>query len=241
MATGRFRRAQQQPVLLADPDVDGAAPVKALLERGGHDVLSAHDGESALRCFYDRRPALVVLDLDVSEPDGWTVLERVRELSEVPLLVLTERSGELEKVQALRAGADDYVTKPFGNAELAARVEALLRRSRRAADHAPPLHDDGVVRIDFAAREVEVLGRPVRLTPTEFRLLTALVKRPGEVATREQIQEEVWGESGLSAGDEVRVYIGYLRRKLGEECPIETVRGFGYRYDPEAIASTHPR
>jgi DNA-binding response OmpR family regulator len=199
------------------------------------------DGASALRVFYDERPALVVLDLDLGGPDGWTILERVRELSEIPLLILTSRSAELEKVQAFRAGADDYVTKPFGNAELLARVDALLRRTRRAADQAPPLHDDGVVRIDFAARAVEVLGEPVRLTPTEFRLLTALVRHPGQVLSRTQIQEEVWGGSGLTSGDEVRVYIGYLRRKLGDECPIETVRGFGYRYDPEAVPRAQVR
>src|SRR4051812_40641304 len=143
VATGRFRRAQQQPVLVADPDPQGAAAVTALLRREGHAVRTAHDGTSVLRGFYDERPSLVLLDLDLAEPDGWTVLERIRELSEVPLLVLTGRSAELEKVQAFHAGADDYVTKPFGNAELAARVGALLRRNQRSADQAPPLHDDG--------------------------------------------------------------------------------------------------
>ena len=221
-------------MLVVEDDPQVASLVQAVLERADHEVVAAADGRDGLRAFFEQRPALVVLDVDLPGVDGWTVLERIRELSDTPVLMLTGHSGELDKVRAFKAGADQYLTKPFGTAELAARVEVLLRRTGGSRDVDPEVLDDGVVRIDFAARCVAILGEEVRLTPTEFRLLAALVRHPGQVLSRSQLQELVWGEAGLSSGDEVRVYIGYLRRKLGD-APIETVRGFGYRYAPDAL------
>ena len=221
-----------QPILAVEDDPQIAQLISAVLDRAGHRVIVATDAQEALRRFFADRPALVLMDLDTC---GWEVLERIRELSDTPVIILTALGGELDKVQAFNAGADHFVTKPVGTAELAARVAALLRRPRPGAEDVAEVHDDGLVRIDFAGRSVSVAGRPLRLTPTEFRLLVALVRNPSHVLSRDQLLEMVWGNPGVGAGDEVRVYIGYLRRKLGEvldDDPIETVRGFGYRWAP---------
>ena len=149
--------------------------------------------------------------------------------------MLTAHGAELEKVRGLKAGADDYVTKPFGRQELLARVEALLRRTRPGTKTAETYADD-LLTIDFAQRAVFVDGRPVALTPTEFKLLAAFVRHPNQVLSRGQLLELVWNDARSASGDQVKLYVGYLRRKLGEATdepyPIETVRGFGYRYRP---------
>jgi DNA-binding response OmpR family regulator len=173
-----------------------------------------------------------VLDLTMPGMDGWQTLDRIREVSDVPVLVLTGRSAELETVRGLKAGADDYVTKPFRRQELLARVEALLRRGT-PREGAPETYEDDLLRIDFPQRAVTVAGQPVALTPTEFRLLTTLVRHANQVLSREQILELVWSDPYAVSLDQVKLYVGYLRRKLGAggaRIPIETVRGFGYRY-----------
>jgi DNA-binding response OmpR family regulator len=224
------------PVLVVDDHEDLCALVTAVLERDGHRTVCVADGRTALRAFFELRPSLVILDVDLPGADGWSVLQRIRELSDVPVLMLTGSGGDLEKVRAFKLGADDYVTKPFSALVLPARVAALLRRSRTA--DAPAVHDDGFVRIDHARRSVHVAGQAVHLTPLEFRLLATLVRHRGQVLSRDQLMDLVWGDHGVGSGDEVRVYIGYVRRKLLGvlDCtPIETVRGFGYRYDPPAL------
>jgi DNA-binding response OmpR family regulator len=170
--------------------------------------------------------------------DGWTVLDRIRELSDTPVMLLTSHGAEMEKVRGLRAGADDYLTKPFGNAELLARVQALLRRSRPAAP-AAEVYDDGLVKVAFAAHEVRVSDVPVSLTPTEFRLLAALVRRPGETLSAEQLLEQAWQDPAGIGPDRVKFAVMRLRRKLGQQGdrPIGAVRGFGYRYIPPAEPS----
>jgi DNA-binding response OmpR family regulator len=221
-------------VLVVDDEADVRNLVRILLERAGHAVSEASSGREALRRLHAVRPALVVLDVTMPEMDGWQTLERIRDLTDVPVLMLTARAGELDKVRGLKAGADDYVVKPFGRQELLARVEALLRR----AGGAPEVREtyvDAAVTIDFAAREVTVGAATVALTPLEFRLLAALVRHPNQVLSRDQLLDLVWGDSGTVAADQVKLYIGYLRRKLGWETdtsPVETVRGFGYRYRP---------
>lgn len=224
-------------VLVVDDDPDIRGLVRELLERAGHRVATAADGREGLRALFASPPDLVLLDVNMPNLDGWQVLERIRDLTDVPVIMLTARAAELEKVRGLRAGADDYVTKPFGRQELLARVEAQLRRSgvRREAVET---YEDGYLTIDFAQRQVLVRGRPVSLTPLEFRLLATLVRHANAVLSRDQLLELVWGDPYGVSGDQVKIYIGYLRRKLGEsadEGPIETVRGFGYRYRaPEA-------
>ena len=222
-------------ILVVDDDTDIRGLVQELLKRAGHDVVEAPDGNDGLKRFYAEKPDLVILDVQMPGLDGWGVLERIRELSEVPVIMLTARAEELDKVRGLRAGADDYVTKPFGRQELLARVEAHLRRSRDRQE-APEQYADDFVQVDFPQRAVRAGGKDVSLTPLEFRLLSAFIRNPNQVLSHDQLVELAWGGAGSAERDQVKLYVGYLRRKLGEpaggESPIETVRGFGYRYRP---------
>lgn len=224
----------QTRILVVDDDPDIRSLLRELLERAGHEVLTAEDGRGALRSLYEERPDLVVLDVAMPELDGWGTLERIRDLSDVPVLMLTARTGELEKVRGLRAGADDYVTKPFGRQELLARAEALLRRAAGRRPEAPDTYRDDLVAVDFGQRQVAVAGAGVALTPLEFRLLAAFVRHPGQVLAHEQLIELVWGDEGAASRNQLKLYVGYLRRKLGAAAAgrVETVRGFGYRYRP---------
>jgi len=222
-------------VLVVDDDSDVRSLLATLFRLAGHDVVSTADGRSGLRALYESRPDLVVLDVSMPELDGWETLGRIRDLSDVPVLMLSARGAELEKVRALRAGADDYVTKPFGRQELLARAHALLRRTTREAAGERKRYADGVVTVDVPARSVTVAGRPVALTPLEFRLLLAFVRHPNQVLSHDQLLELAWGGAEAAPRHRVKLYVGYLRRKLGPSgCLIETARGFGYRYRPPA-------
>src|SRR2546421_2809257 len=223
-------------VLVVDDDPDIRRLLRELLERAGFEVADAPDGKAALREVFETRPDLVVLDVTMPELDGWKTLDRIRDVSGVPVMMLTANASEVEKVRALGAGADDYVVKPFGRQELVARVQALLRRAQSGPREAANTYADGFLSIDFGQHTVAVGDREVALTPLEFRLLAAFVRHPRQVLSREQLLELVWGDAYGVAGDQVKLYVGYLRRKLDPErpqgVPIETVRGFGYRYRP---------
>ena len=222
-------------VLVVDDDADIRGLLRQLLERAGYDVAEAPDGREGLRTLYATAPDLVLLDVSMPGLDGWQTLERIRDLSDVPVLMLTARTAELEKVRGLKAGADDYVAKPFGRQELLARVEALLRRAG-ARQERPDTYADGLVTIDFAQREVNVAGSRVALTPLEFKLLAAFVRNPNLVLSSDQLLELVWGDATGGSRARTKLYVGYLRKKLESAAPgagpIETVRGFGYRYRP---------
>ena len=221
-------------VLVVDDDGDVRALVVELLTRSGYDVSEAPNGREALKLLYEQRPDLVLLDISMPELDGWATLDRIRELSDVPVLMLSALGAELEKVRALRAGADDYVTKPFGRQELLARVESVLRRA--PAPEVRDAYSDGLLEVDFSERRVRAGDQPVELTPLEFRLLTAFVDHPGQLLTHEQLLELAWGGERGTSRDQVKLYVGYLRRKLAATGispeAIETVRGYGYRYSP---------
>jgi DNA-binding response OmpR family regulator len=219
-------------VLVIDDEADVRSLLRELLADCGYRVHEAGDGADGLRALYASRPDVVLLDLAMPQLDGWRTLERIRELSDVPVLILTSRDGDLEKVRGLRGGADDYVVKPFGGEELLARVEALLRRPRAAA--APrERYQDGWLAIDYLEHRVSVGGRELALTPLEFRLLCAFVEHPRQLLSREQLLERVWHDPRAVSRDQVRLYVGYLRRKVGDDgTRIQTVRGFGYRYLP---------
>ena len=223
-------------VLVIDDDGDVRALVAGLLERAGYEVNEASDGRDGLRSVFSDRPDLVLLDVTMPGLDGWATLERIRELTDVPVLMLTARSDELEKVRGLKAGADDYMTKPFGRQELLARMEALLRRKRTAQEELPTVYADDAITVEFAQRSARSDGVDLRLTPLEFRLLSAFVQHPNQVLSREQLLELAWGDPYGVSEDQVKLYVGYLRKKLGAnvgtDSPIETVRGFGYRYRP---------
>jgi DNA-binding response OmpR family regulator len=222
-------------VLVIEDDADIALGVRTVLDRSGFEVSMAAEGPEGLRVFHSERPDIVILDVGLPKMDGWTVLERIRELSGVPVLMLTSRGQEADKVRGLRGGADDYLTKPFGTAEFVARVQALLRR-QRAPDELPEVFDDGHVRVNFVTHGVRVNGAPVELTPTEFRLLSALVRHPGQVLSPVKLLELAWSDPLGIGPDRVKYSVMRLRRKLGTQAsggsPIEAVRGFGYRYRP---------
>ena len=219
-------------VLVVDDDADVRTLVCELLARAGYAVSEAPNGREALRLLSDERPDLIVLDVSMPELDGWETLERIRELSTVPVVMLSALGAELEKVRALRGGADDYVTKPFGRQELLARVETVLRRapSREVRE----TYADELLEVDFSQRRVRANGVDVELTPLELRLLTAFVDHPGQLLEHDQLLELAWGGERGSSRDQVKLYVGYLRRKLGAagvpQDAIESVRGFGYRY-----------
>jgi DNA-binding response OmpR family regulator len=220
-------------ILVVDDDPITRELLRGVLERAGHEVREAADGRAGLRDLYEAPPDLVILDVEMPELDGWATLERIRDLSDVPVLMLTAHETELERVRGLHGGADDYVVKPFGHQELAARVQALLRRAGERAP-APETYADARIEIDVAQRAVRCDGRAVTLTPLEFKLLSTFVRNPNQVLSRDQLLELVWGDSLGVSPEQVKLYIGYLRHKLDPAAPgwtpIETVRGFGYRY-----------
>jgi DNA-binding response OmpR family regulator len=226
-------------VLVVDDDPDVRTLVTTLLGRAGYLVAEAEDGRAALKALYGQRPDLVVLDVNMPDLDGWGTLERIRELSDVPVIMLSARNEELEKVRALRAGADDYVTKPFGRQELLARVETVLRRA--GGGGMKETYSDSIMTVDFGERRLSVGERSVELTPLEFKLLAAFVEHPNQLLEHGQLLEMVWGGERGTSRDQVKLYVGYLRKKLADAgaAPdaIETVRGFGYRYSPEKESS----
>jgi DNA-binding response OmpR family regulator len=232
-------------VLVIEDDRDIALGIRTVLTRSGFDVANSPDGKQGLRVFHTARPDLVVLDIGLPTLDGWQVLERIRDLSDVPVLILTAHGHEADKVRGLHGGADDYLTKPFGNRELAARVEALLRRPR-AGLPLPEVYDDGSLLVRFDSREVSANGTPIALTPIEYRLLVALVRHPGRTLTPDQLLELAWNDPLGIGPDRVKFGVMRLRRKLGQPggpgASIEAVRGFGYRYVvPVAARAPRPR
>ena len=220
-------------ILVVDDDESIRVLLRELLGRAGFKVDEAVDGKSALRQLFEAPPALVILDVTMPDMDGYQTLERIRDLSDVPVIMLTARTQELERVRGLASGADDYVPKPFGRQELLARVQALLRRTGGKADVTESYRDD-FVEIDYPQRRVLVRDHEVQLTPLEFKLLSTFTQHPNQVLSRDQLLELVWGDPYGVSGDQVKLYVGYLRKKLDpaapDSVPVETVRGFGYRY-----------
>jgi two-component system, OmpR family, KDP operon response regulator KdpE len=209
--------------------------VRLALEGDGCLVREADGVGSGLESAGAVRPDLVVLDLGLPDGDGLDFIRAFRAWSEAPLIVLSARSLEADKVAALDAGADDYLAKPFGVGELLARVRALLRRLDRRGEEAEPLVRFGDVEVDLARRSVTRAGEPVHLTPREYQLLTTLVTRPGRVLTQRQLLREVWGPGHGESGHYLRVYVGRLRHKL-EADPAQprhllTELGVGYRFE----------
>jgi DNA-binding response OmpR family regulator len=220
-------------ILLIEDDEDISTAIEILLGRVGHRTIRAADGLSGLDVFEEERPSLVVLDIGLPKLDGWSVLERIRQHSEVPVLVLTARGLEADKVRGLLSGADDYLTKPFSNEELVARITALLRRAPAVADESS-VFDDGEVQVNFVQHTVQCRGTAVELTPSEFRLLATLVRHQGQVLSQGDLLELAWHDPTRTGPGRVKFTVLSLRRKLGwhdvTDSPVETVRGFGYRY-----------
>jgi two-component system KDP operon response regulator KdpE len=218
-------------VLLIDDDQTLLQLLSQYLRESGFEVYEASTGKDGLRLAYSERPDLVLLDVMLPGMDGWEVCARLREMTDVPVIMLTAKATEADKLRGFRLGVDDYVTKPFSFAELVARVQAVLNRLRVSDERAGILvHGD--IALDLKKFQATVGGQPLELTPTEFRLLEALVRRKGGVVSDEDLMHEVWG---FDRDDPslVRRYILLLRKKV-EQTPsnpvwVRTVRGFGYR------------
>jgi two-component system KDP operon response regulator KdpE len=207
------------------------------LEGAGHQVFEAETGKGGLDEVIYRRPDIVLLDLGLPDMEGVKVLRKLREWSDVPVLILSVRDDAEEKVEALDAGADDYVTKPFDTAELLARIRVAQRRS--LTETGEPVFKSGPLCVDFAARQVKLNGTEIKLTPTEYSLLRVLVQNAGKVVTHRQLLRIVWGEKAESQAQYLRVYVTHLRKKLETDADapslIKTEVGIGYRLslDPE--------
>ena len=222
-------------LLIVEDDTDLVKALELYFSRGGWEVLVAKNGQEGLQKLYDERPNVVILDIAMPKMDGWEVCRRIRELSDVPVLILTARVQEDERVKGLKLGADDYVIKPFSLKELEARVEAVLRRARAAKPQKTGvLFANAELVIDADRLMVTRDGRHIDLTPTELRLLLLLAENVGRVLTHRQILEKIWGAEYADDLDYVKLFIYRLRRKIegDPEKPIYILseRGIGYRF-----------
>jgi DNA-binding response OmpR family regulator len=223
-----------QKVLIVEDEESIASFVALYLKKGGFAVSVARCGADALAKASAEAPALIVLDLALPDIDGIDVCRRIRQRSDVPILMLTARDDDIDKIIGLEVGADDYLTKPFNPRELVARVKSILRRaapSRRRLESAVLAH--GELSIDAGRREVSVAGVEVQLAPKEFDLLWELLDHRGIVLTRDQLLERVWGYTFAGDTRTVDVHVRQLRRKLGDACPVVTVWGVGYKVSAE--------
>jgi two-component system KDP operon response regulator KdpE len=226
-----------QTILVIDDDPDLTDMMEAQLKRKQYHVVTASSGREGLQKAYQFRPDLVLLDIMMPGMDGWEVCRRLRELSNVPIIMLTARSMKGDVVKGLEAGADDYVAKPFSAAELDARIQAVLRRSSSTGGHSSSrssFYSNGHLSIDFDRRIVTVRGERVDLTPTEFKLLSCLVRNEGRVLPHRYLLTEVWGPEYADDVDYVKLYIRYLRLKIEDDpsdpAYILTEWGIGYRF-----------
>jgi two-component system KDP operon response regulator KdpE len=224
-------------ILVVDDEPRYVRWIGVNLRASGYRVLTAADGQSALEATARERPDLVLLDIGLPVLDGLEVCRRIREFSTVPIIMLTARAAEADKVAGLECGADDYLAKPFGPPELLARVHAALRRARYAeAPAADPVFRHGDLTIDYARCEVRRDGQPVALTPTEYKLLVHLARRAGRVVVPEELLAAVWGPEYREETQHVRLYISRLRRKIERDpehpSHVLTKPGIGYLFAP---------
>lgn len=220
-------------ILIADDDPQILRALRITLGARGYEILLARDGEHALEMAVDHKPDVLLLDLGMPRLDGVQVIEAVRGWSQAPILVISGRSGSAEKVEALDAGADDYVTKPFSMDELLARIRVLTRRISHDRSGAEPVIAFGTVRVDLTSHTVTRDGANVRLTPTEWRVLELLIHNEGRLVTRQTLLNQVWGSEHVTDTGYLRLYISQLRKKLEPEPSnpryLITDAGMGYR------------
>jgi two-component system KDP operon response regulator KdpE len=220
-------------ILIVDDEPEIRKFLRATLKSRDYDVQEAENGHNALLSLTIRPPDVLILDLGLPDMDGLDILKNVREWSALPVIILSARGQELSKVDALEAGADDYLTKPFGTAELLARIKVALRHARAADQQIDPVFETGGLKVDMARRIVSVDGNEVKLTPTEYKLLGIMIRHAGKVVTHGQLLREVWNKHATEQGHYLRIYMQHLRQKLGDDALapkyIETETGIGYR------------
>ena len=221
-------------VVLIDDDSSLHILLGQYLEQEGYTVFHARDGQEGLRVIFDERVDLAVLDIMMPNMDGWTMLERIREMSDMPIILLTALNSEPEKLRGFHLGSDDYVTKPFSFAELAARIGTVLKRSGNQKDESKVLAVGELI-LDKAHHRVTLSGEEIELTPTEFRLLEVLMSQPGRVFSKAQLVRLVWGDEYAEEVNYIRNYVWHLRVKLepDPDSPsyIQTVSGIGYKIE----------
>ena len=230
--------SQGQSVLVVEDETSIASFVALYLKNAGYRIRTVGTGREALEQVAQEKPSLIVLDLMLPDMDGLEVCRRIRQTSDIPILMLTARDEDVDKIIGLEVGADDYLTKPFNPRELVARVKSILRRSvpeRREVQTKQIKHGD--LEIDVGRREVLVVGKEIQLAPKEFDLLWELLDHRGLVLTRDQLLERVWGYTFAGDTRTVDVHVRQLRRKLGEASPIVTVWGVGYKVGPSRDAA----
>jgi DNA-binding response OmpR family regulator len=219
-------------ILVIDDDIRMLRMMKRMLELEDFQVLTASSGDTALKVFEKETPALVLLDIMMPEMDGYMVCRRIREFSQVPIIMVTARGEDKEKVEGLNIGADDYVTKPFSASELAARVRAVLRRAESQPNRQEAVFRYKDMLIDFASRRVMVNNQELKLTSTEYKMLSYISLNAGRVVTPDQLLDKVWGEEYIGAAHLLQVNIARLRKKLGDNAKkptyILTRPGIGY-------------
>lgn len=229
---------EKQRILIVDDEPQITRVLRRSLTTHGYDVRVASDGLAALQTFGDWPPDLVVTDLSMPNTDGLQLCRNLRAISQVPIIVLSVRGEESTKVQALDAGADDYITKPFGIDELLARIRAALRRAQTAKidDAASPILEVGDFRLDLEDRRVTVNGAEVHLTPKEYDLMVYLISHPGKVLTHRTLLTSIWGGESVEQTEYLRVFVGQLRKKIEPEPAtpryILTEPWIGYRFYP---------
>ena len=236
-----YRALQNRKILVIDDDPEIIELVELMLTRASATVVTACCAEDGLRQFYAHRPDLVLLDVMMPGMDGLETCRRIRQLSDVPIIMLTVLTGTDDLLRGLEAGADDYVTKPFAGQVLVARAQALLRRSEQSdKDELQIVYRDGHLAIDLQRRQVLVRQKPVKLSPTEYRLLAYLLRNGGRVLTYDQILEQVWGPECLGSTEYVHVYVHRLRQKLEPDaCSpryLLNEPGVGYRFERQEPA-----
>lgn len=221
-------------VLVIEDDAAIASLIQVKLERRDYTVRVAPNGVEGLRQAYSWRPELVVLDIMMPDIDGWTVCERLRELSNVPIIFVTAIGKEQDIVRGLEMGADDYLVKPFSPSELIARIEAILRRKEASAEmEIKPVYENGLLYVNLETREIKLNNKPIDLTPIEYKLLVALIRNEGKALTHSYLLKQVWGPAYEKERHYLKLYIWYLRQKLEQDPSnpqlILTERGVGYR------------
>lgn len=223
----------QHKILIVEDEVELAEILAAYLEVEGFKVVTAADGTKGMALFYEESPALVLLDIMLPGRDGVSICKEIRESSEVPVIMLSAKSGEMDKVVALGIGADDYVTKPFRPLELVARVKAQLRRYERSLQKQPSQNPEKLVAGELelfpSSYEARFQGKALELTTKEFEVLLFLVRNAGQVLSKTQIYENVWGYDGICDDNSITVYINRLREKI-DKSYIATVWGAGYKF-----------
>ena len=230
-----------ETVLVIDDTLEFLELARMWLKSAGYEVITAEDGAIGLRRMYSNRPQLVLLDVNMPKMDGWEVCRRIRDMSDVPVIMVTVNGQKTDLLKGFELGIDDYIVKPVDFKELVARVRAVLRRIDTATqENEPSTLNDGEVEVDWRSHQVYIRGKSVRLSPTEFKLLSCLIKNRGWIVPHEQLLEKAWGPNYVGDKSFVKLYIRYLRQKIERDPAnpelILTERGTGYRF---AIHSKH--